>query len=43
MSLTQSETRRIMEMPVPVENTESDLKQDEDGNASDEDRSDGDL
>lgn len=38
MSLTQSETRRIMEMPVPVENTESDLKQDEDGNASDEDQ-----
>ncbi|XP_076237684.1 putative transcription factor capicua isoform X5 [Calliopsis andreniformis] len=34
----ESETRRIMEMPVPVENTESDLKQDEDGNVSDDDQ-----
>nr|XP_031836030.1 putative transcription factor capicua isoform X2 [Nomia melanderi] len=36
--INQSHTHRIMEMPVQVENTESDLKQDEDGNASDEDQ-----
>ncbi|XP_026669551.1 putative transcription factor capicua isoform X6 [Ceratina calcarata] len=36
--INQSHTHRIMEMPLPVENTESDMKQEEDGNASDEDQ-----
>ncbi|CAL7948398.1 unnamed protein product [Xylocopa violacea] len=36
--INQSHTHRIMEMPLPVENTETDIKQDEDGNASDEDQ-----
>ncbi|XP_076650659.1 putative transcription factor capicua isoform X1 [Halictus rubicundus] len=36
--INQSHTHRIMEMPVQIENTEPDLKQDEDGNASDEDQ-----
>ncbi|XP_076750298.1 putative transcription factor capicua isoform X1 [Xylocopa sonorina] len=36
--INQSHTHRIMEMPMPVENTEPDIKQDEDGNASDEDQ-----
>ncbi|XP_060817869.1 putative transcription factor capicua isoform X3 [Bombus pascuorum] len=36
--INQSHTHRIMEMPLPLENTEPDLKQEEDGNASDEDQ-----
>ncbi|XP_076675835.1 putative transcription factor capicua isoform X9 [Andrena cerasifolii] len=36
--INQSHAHRIMEMSMPVENTESDLKQEEDGNASDEDQ-----
>nr|XP_012147638.1 PREDICTED: protein capicua homolog isoform X2 [Megachile rotundata] len=36
--INQSHTHRIMEMPLQVETTESDIKQDEDGNASDEDQ-----
>ncbi|XP_078053314.1 putative transcription factor capicua isoform X3 [Augochlora pura] len=36
--INQSHAHRIMEMPVQIENTEPDLKQDEDGNVSDEDQ-----
>lgn len=36
--VNQSHTHRIMEMPLQVETAESDIKQDEDGNASDEDQ-----
>ncbi|XP_029031928.2 putative transcription factor capicua isoform X3 [Osmia bicornis bicornis] len=36
--VNQSHIHRIMEMPLQVETAESDIKQDEDGNASDEDQ-----
>ncbi|XP_015429477.1 PREDICTED: putative transcription factor capicua isoform X4 [Dufourea novaeangliae] len=36
--INPSHAHRIMEVPVQVENTESDIKQEEDGNASDEDQ-----
>ncbi|XP_053974370.1 putative transcription factor capicua isoform X6 [Hylaeus anthracinus] len=36
--INQSHTHRIMEIAVPVEDPEPDLKQEEDGNASDEDQ-----
>ncbi|XP_076636096.1 putative transcription factor capicua isoform X9 [Colletes latitarsis] len=36
--INQSHTHRIMEMPAPVESAEPEIKQDEDGNASDEDQ-----